>query len=281
MEAKNSRKNRKEKKMTLFIAIVVVIWLIGYADKHLRMDYNAGKYDDDSGIAKLLYRYHFFIFRITRKIPKLIIKKEKGGSRLVLEAVKRTPPKKSITSETLALKRAGCYREIQEWVDDVNSSAYRKRHIESWKFAKNKFDVLNVKFEESETPVQGKLSFISNDGFSRISRFTYEENGQEKYIGGRRLPLISFEQLVISFYMAKSDKHRLAYINQVAYKIQEKGKATFDIKKYEGISQYEYEATFTKRNVRALEKALNEFVVIKEDLKVGKLTVTMASEPVM
>lgn len=263
--------------MTMFLCIVAIIMLIKYADVIGKK--RDSKFFTGSRLFVKLKAW-FFIFKPKKKFEIKLDKADRSAT-LRVRLVARENEQR-VNDSTLALKRAGCYREIEDWVYEMRRSPHRKKTIEEWKFKKGESDVLKVRFRGTDEFVCGKVSFIYDDGFPRVSRFTWkDENGKSQFITGRKIPQIPFSKLVDSFILSKQDTHKLQYINKVAYNAQMQGEAIFEICEYEQIDQNAFKDTFGVREVKALACALKEFRVTRFDAPAGRLFVELPSEPEM
>lgn len=220
-------------------------------------------------------------FRPKKRI-RITLDRENEAQTLSIKCEKCDDSLKRQNNPAISMQRAGYFKEIEAWVLELQKATNRKRKIQEWNFKRGESDILEVRFQGEDEYVCGKLSFVYDDGFPRVSRFTWEDkDGNRQYIGGRRIPQIPYEKLVNSFILSKQDAQKLQYINQVAYEAQQKGMAVFDICAYEQISEKTLKNSFGKREIKALASALTEFHVTRIDDKAGKFYVELPQEPEM
>lgn len=263
----------------MFLLTIVIIIFIKYGDKLAGKKNGATFFVNSEAFRKL--RYWLFKFKPKKKIAIKLDRTHQGAT-LSMNLVERESNVLHANDPTLALKRAGCFQEIEDWVHEMRLSPNRKKIIDEWRFKQGESDIIEVRFHGFDELIYGKVSFIYDDGFPRVSRFTWEdENGRSQFISGRQIPQIPFTKLVDSFVLSKQDTDRLQYINDVAYEAQKSGLAIFDICEYEQIDAKAFKDTFGKREVRALARALHEFNVTRFDDAAGRLFVELPHEPEM
>lgn len=176
------------------------------------------------------------------------------------------------------VKRAAQVDQIDAWVKSTRTGKNRKKVIASWEYVGDAADTIKVRFRGEKEYTVGKLHFLYDGAGPRVSRFTWpDKDGHQQYIAGLTLPHITMDMLEKSFRLNKLDERKLMYINKVAREALSSGSGIFDICQYEGISLECFNATFGKREVQALSKALDEFDILETHGNL--LKVVLAEQP--
>lgn len=182
------------------------------------------------------------------------------------------------TSQAVLLERATKVELINDWAESTRHGL-RNHVVASWQFASGSSDDICVRFRGEKEPVTGHLRYITDDGFPRVSQFTWwDQDGVRQKMNGTAMPQISFQTLVSSFRAMRQSADKLRYINEVAAQAQF-GDAVFDVCTYEGITQDEFRQTFTRRKLKAFCKMLGDDFKVVSIGDNGKITVRFAEEP--
>lgn len=187
------------------------------------------------------------------------------------------------TFELEALKKARVTNRplIQDWIEQMNASKNRPI-ITYWDFVPGSAENIRFTLLNENTIREGHLQFKNDQSKPRVSQMIYEDaDGKMKSFKGYIIKDYTLKQLKNNLKVDMSDTDKLSYINKVAMTAFQQGQATFDIKKYDGLSKTEFEELWDKKKVSALCQTLVEekFFASAKSLGANIISVTPYTDP--
>lgn len=170
---------------------------------------------------------------------------------------------------------------VNQWVHQMNLSANRPTILE-WHFKDSMtLDRIEFRLQSNQEFLPAKVYYKYDKVMPHVSFVKYIDNGKEKRLRGYILPGFTEKQIYEKLKKDRQDKEKMDYMNQVAMQALTNGTSIFNALEYNRITEEEFMSIYTKKDIKAFIRLLEDEFSEVESLDVPWLFKVSAKEEPM